>query len=209
LPPSPGAKSPLAAAPVLVDVPASYWAYPFVSALQKKGAIAGVSNGEFEPDRPVTRAELAEFISNAFGEKSGQRQLTFSDIPTNFWANEAIAKAVATGFMSGYAEGDFRPNQPVPRYQVWVSLASGLKLDPPAAPTDLLQRFGDRDRMPEWAVEQVAASTAAGLVVNHPDLARLDPEKPATRAEVAAAIYQALVQSGEAKAIDSRFIARP
>ena len=113
-----------------------------------------------------------------------------------------------TGFMKGYSEDEFRPVENIPRYQVLVALATGLGLEPSGDPLFILQNFSDRDKIPQWAISQVAAATEAGLAVNRPnfDLQSLRPEEPATRAEVAAMIYQTLQQLGTVEAVDSEYI---
>ena len=59
----------------------------------------------------------------------------------------------------------------------------------------------DADKIPQYAVDDVAAATRAGIVVNHPNLRLLNPNQPATRGEIAALIYQALVSQGRATPI--------
>ena len=76
------------------------------------------------------------------------------------------------------------------RLQVLLSLVNGLDLSGGA--TDLLNRYDDRDQVPTWAQPAVATATQKRFVVNYPDIKRLHPEQDATRAEVAAMVYQAL-----------------
>ena len=126
---------------------------------------------------------------------------SFDDIPDQFWAKDFITHAVNTGFMSGYSDEIFEPDQNIPRYQVLVSLVSGLglpKVEDPQAASDVLQDFPDFADMPEWAFGQVAASQEANLIINPPDDGDvLAPSRPATRAEVSAMIYKALVNAGK------------
>jgi len=61
--------------------------------------------------------------------------------------------------------------------------------------------YQDTAAIPQYAVDDVAATTAAGIVVNYPDQLVLNPTQPATRGEVAALIYQALVSQGKAAPI--------
>jgi|GEM_PF-1633194 len=199
------------------DVPADHWAYPFITKLHAQGMLPDYPDGKFEPDRPVTRAELAAQIQRAFVNEPGQRQLAFADIPANYWAAEAIEGAVDKKFMSGYPATDFQadeqiprfqPDKKVPRYEVLVALASGLELDP-NSPVSSLQRFQDQGKLPDWSKGKISASTLGGIVVNHPDPVLLEPEKNATRAEVAAMIHQALVQKGQLEQIDSEFVVAP
>lgn len=199
------------------DVPVDHWAYPFITKLHAQGIIPDYPDGKFEPDRPVTRAELAAQIQKAFVNEPGQRPLTFSDIPADYWAAAAIEGAVDKKFMSGYPAADFQadeqiprfqPNKKVPRYEVLVALASGLELDP-NSPVSSLQRFQDQGQLPDWSKGKIAASTLGGMVVNHPDPVLLEPETNATRAEVAVMIHQALVQKGQLEPIDSEFVVKP
>ena len=208
----PLAKPPATSPPPTVDisdVPADHWAYPFVKALHEEGIVPDFPDGKFQPDKPVTRAELAAQIQRAFKDDSEQRALNFTDVAEDYWANAAIQQAVKSGFMNGYPEGDFRPDRPVPRYEVLVALVSGLELDKVANPDARLDQFQDRQDLPSWSEGQIAAATDAGLVVNHPEPAQLDPQKPATRADVAVMVYQALVQDGKVEEIDSEHVINP
>ena len=192
---------------VFSDINQQYWAYPFIAKLGEKQLISDADN--FEPDELITRAGMANLISNAFKETpSIETPKEFTDVPANSNLAADINKAVAMGFMNGYSEGDFRPEQNIPRYQVLVSLATGLNLEPSGDANTILQNFSDRGELPEWSLDKVAAATEAGLAINRPGLAltSLDPNEPATRAEVAAMIYQTLAKSGTVPAIDSEYI---
>jgi hypothetical protein len=63
--------------------------------------------------------------------------------------------------------------------------------------------YTDADAIPEYAIAPVTAATQANLVVNYPNVQQLNPDAPLTRAEAAAHIYQALVQSGQAEPLAS------
>lgn len=191
------------------DVPEDHWAYPFITKLHSEGIIPDYPDGKFQPDKPVTRAELAAQIQRAFVNEPGQRNLTFSDIASDYWAADAIEGAVDKKFMSGYPEGDFQPDKLVPRYEVLVALVSGLELDIPTSPETSLQQFQDQGQLPDWSKGKIAASTQENIVVSHPEPGLLKPEANATRAEVAAMIYQALVQSGRLKPIESEYVVTP
>lgn len=191
------------------DVPEDHWAYPFIAKLHAQGIIPDYPDGKFQPDKPVTRAELAAQIQRAFVDEPGQRTLTFSDIASDYWAADAIEGAVDKKFMSGYPEGDFQPDKLVPRYEVLVALVSGLELEIPTSPDSSLQRFQDQGQLPDWSKGQIAASTQESIVVSHPEPGLLKPEANATRAEVAAMIYQSLVQSGRLEPIESEYVVTP
>ena len=194
------------------DVAPQHWAQPFITGLAAKKIVSGFpDSNNFQPDEPVTRAQLARYIegAGAFDRPKTSNTAQFPDIPPDHWAVSSIDEAVSTGFMKGYSEGNFQPDQRIPRVQALVALATGLELKPKNNPDQTLQRFQDRDQIPEWARSQVAAATEAGLVVNYPDLQALNPNQPATRAEVAAMIYQALVRLGKVQEAPSDYIVRP
>ncbi len=189
------------------DVPETHWAYPFIQPMYEAGYLPDLPQGRFQPDQALTRAELAALISRAFGSTPGKSSARrFSDIPSTYWAAPAIDNAVALGFMDGYPEGDFRPEQTVPRYEVLVALSTGLELAPPASPDLTLKVFVDLDALPTWARPKVAAATEDALVVNYPVPDQLNPDKAATRAEIVAMIHQALVDQGKLPAVKSEYV---
>lgn len=197
------------------DVPEKYWAEPFIKGLAAQRIVTGFPGGtNFQPDEPVTRAQLAAQIRSAFEQPKRKSAIDFPDVDQDYWAKDPIAEAVETGFMNGYAVSEsepnqFKPNQPVPRVQVLVALVSGLNLQAKSSPEKILKRYQDSDEIPDWAKAQVAAATEAGLVVNYPDLQALKPNEPATRAEVTAMIYQALLRLGRVEEAPSDYIVRP
>ena len=188
------------------DVSEDYWAYPFIQRLYDQGLLPDLPEGKFQPDKSLTRAELAALISQAFLQGEAEQAPGFIDVPANYWAAGAIQRTVETGFMSGYPEGDFRPDELVPRYEVLVSLASGLGLKPANDPSQTLLQFLDADALPMWAFSKVAAATETGVAVNYPDRTRLEPQEPATHAEIAVMIYQALLETGQVEKIDSPYV---
>jgi hypothetical protein len=158
----------------------------------------GLPNGTFDPNRPMTRAELAVQVANGFAIAAQKPARTFPDVPADYWATAPITKAVQTGFMTGYPEGDFRPNQTVPRLQVLLALAAGLSLPAPNTPDPFLQQYQDQTAIPGWARPSVAAVIAADIITTSPRTQnQLRPNDPATRAEVAAIMYRTLVYMGK------------
>lgn len=188
-----------------VDVPQNYWARPFIDALSARGIVTGFAGDYFRPDRPVTRAEFAALLQDAFDQNPGQNTTQFKDVPADFWAVPAINRANQTGFLEGYPGNIFRPQQEIPRAQVLVALASGLNLPTVSAPEQVLGVYKDANQIPDYATERVAAATQAGLVTNYPDPKLLQPNRNASRAEVAAIIHQALAQAGKVEPIESQY----
>ncbi len=183
-----------------------YWAQPYIEALIAKDVIAGFPDGSFKPTDPVTRAQFATILSKAFAPPSMREAQEFKDVKQNFWAYQAIQTAYKGGFVAGYPGGLFQPQQAIPRVQSLVSLANGLKLS--ANNPNALAIYADADQVPKYATDPVSAATVRELVVNYPIPTQLNPNRDATRAEVAAFVYQALVNTGRASAIASPYVVR-
>ncbi|MBW4575304.1 MAG: family 10 glycosylhydrolase [Aphanothece sp. CMT-3BRIN-NPC111] len=184
-----------------------HWAQPCIQQLVQRQIISGYPDGTFKPNSSVTRAEFAVLAGKAFPNAPVVRSgSNFADIPSNYWAKDAIARAYRAGFLSGYPGQMFKPNEKIPRVQVLVSLASGLKYSPaqPVAGT-LNAAFADASAIPDYGRNAIAAATEKQLVVNYPNVRTLNPNQQATRGEVAAFICQALGNSG---VVPSQYIAK-
>ncbi len=188
------------------DVSSNYWAAQFIQQLSQRGVIAGFPDGSFRPEEPVTRAQFAAMVNKAF-QKAQQRQaINFVDVPSNYWASSAIQQAYTIGFLSGYPGNRFQPNQAIPRQQVLVSLANGLGYTSGGNTENTLKYFNDASNIASYARSPIAAATEKQIVVNYPNVKSLNPTATATRAQVAAFIYQALVSSNQASAINSPYV---
>lgn len=191
------------------DVTDDYWAKPYIDALSSRQLIQGFDETTFKPDEPVNRAQLAALINQAFVLNPEKDQIAFSDLGEAEWAQEAIEEAVKGGFMTGFPDESFQPNLPVPRVQVMTALVTGLQTQASGDVNAMVERYSDKDSIPDWAIGKVAAATQAGLAVNYPELTELAPNQPATRAEVAAMIYQALSYQGRLDPIESDYVVQP
>ncbi|MEH2066187.1 MAG: S-layer homology domain-containing protein [Nostoc sp.] len=188
------------------DVSSNYWAAQFIQQLSQRGVIAGFPDGSFRPEEPVTRAQFAAMVNKAFQKAQERQTINFTDVPSNYWASSAIGQAYTIGFLSGYPGNRFEPNQAIPREQVLVSLANGLGYTPGGNTESTLQYFNDGSNIASYARSPIAAATEKQIVVNYPNVKFLNPTATATRAQVAAFIYQALVSSNQASAINSPYV---
>jgi hypothetical protein len=184
-----------------------HWAQAYIEALAGLGAIAGFPDGNFRPSDPVTRAQFAAIIAKAFAPTAQKPASDFLDVRRDYWAYQVIQTAYQGGFLSGYPDRTFHAEESIPRVQVLVSLASGLSLR--SDNTTVLSVFSDASSIPNYALTAIAGATQKKLVVNYPTLTQLHPNQNATRADVAAFVYQALVNAGRAKAIPSPYLVSP
>jgi hypothetical protein len=187
------------------DVSSNYWASEFIQDLSSRGIIKGFTDGSFRPNDIVTRAQFASMVSS-FDTANVRSAVAFPDVPTSFWANSAIRTAYQKGFMSGYPNGTFSPNQPIPRAQALVSLANGLGYSATGNVDSTLNYYSDASSIPDYARTSIAAATTKSMVVNYPTVTQLNPNRSMTRAEAVAFIYQALNSTGKVPAIASSYI---
>ncbi len=200
-------QAPATAQATFPDVPSNHWANSFIRELVNRGVIAGFPDGTFRPQDPVTRAQFAAMLQKAFRKGSVRSSVQFVDVASSYWAASAIQSAYTSGFMAGYPGNVFRPEENIPRAQVLVSLANGLNYTASNSVDSVLLAYNDSGSIPAYARASIAAATERRIVVNYPSVQTLAPNQVATRADVAAFIYQALVSQGEAVAINSPYIA--
>jgi hypothetical protein len=188
------------------DVASNYWAAGFINELVSRGVIAGFPDGSFKPDAPVTRAQFAAMVQKALSKAKTRETIAFVDVSSSYWAYTAINNAYTMGFMSGYPGQVFSPEQNIPREQVLVALANGLNYSTTNNVDTVLSYYSDAASISSFARASIAAATERKMVVNYSNLKQLNPKRNATRAEVAALIYQALFSQGQVSAISSQYI---
>ena len=98
------------------DVAKSHWAANYIGYMQQFGIITGYADGSFRPDASVTRAEFAAIASRFETLTVGTK--SFSDVPSSHWAAKYINFAATRGWVNGYADGTFRPNNSITRAEV-------------------------------------------------------------------------------------------
>ena len=92
------------------------WASTEIATLANAGILQGYTDGTFRPNAAITRAEFAA-IAARFDKLSGGTK-SFSDVPTDHWAYAAITSAAEKGWVTGYSDGTFRPNNAITRAEV-------------------------------------------------------------------------------------------
>ena len=113
------------------DVAAGAWYNHAVSTLSAMGIVKGDSNGKFNPNAPITRAEFAA-IAARFDDKANTTAVDFSDIASH-WAKDEISAAANNGWIYGYTDGTFRPNNKITRAEAMTLVNRVLKRLPETA----------------------------------------------------------------------------
>ncbi|PWB73277.1 MAG: CAP domain-containing protein [Anaerolineales bacterium] len=113
------------------DVPTTYWAAPWIKQLAAEGITGGCGGGNFCPDTPVTRAQMAVFLLKS---KHGVSYVppaasgVFADVPVGYWADKWIEQLAAEGITGGCGGGNYCPDTPVTRAQMAVFLVKTFNL---------------------------------------------------------------------------------
>ncbi|BAY07466.1 S-layer homology domain-containing protein [Calothrix sp. NIES-2098] len=172
----------------------NHWAKTSIIAAAQRSILKGYPDGTFRPAAPVTRAEFAAIISNGLPKQSPSRPaIDFIDVPANHWAAKAIAEAYQTNYLSGYPNRMFKPNELILRVQALTALASGLNYGVTADPINTVKKYyDDFGQIPGYATRAIAAATEKRIVVNYPNIKRLQPNQNVTRGEIAAFICRVL-----------------
>ncbi|BBH22523.1 hypothetical protein Back11_38680 [Paenibacillus baekrokdamisoli] len=180
---------------------ANHWAKNAVNDMGSRMIISGNGNGQFSPDRNVTRAEFAAIIVRGLGLKLENAATPFSDVKTADWYSSAINTAYAHHLINGFADGTFRPNDNITREQAMVMIAKAmtiteLKSKLPVQSADAtLRPYADTADASNWALSSIADSVQAGVVSGRTS-SQLAPKAYMTRAEVATIIQKLLQKSG-------------
>ena len=106
------------------DVKTDYWFYKEVETLYNIGIVDGTDEHKFSPDAPVTRAEFAVMAAR-FANLDYEGGNLFDDVPNGHWAYSYINAAANAGWVEGYPDGSFRPDEPISRAEV-VRLVNGM-----------------------------------------------------------------------------------
>ncbi|MGN9165499.1 S-layer homology domain-containing protein [Tissierellaceae bacterium HCP3S3_D8] len=105
------------------DVDYARWSNKHIATLAKGKIIEGYQDGSFRPGNNITRAELAT-IASRFDKLSPFESNTFSDIE-NHWANQYINSATQKGWVNGYPDKTFKPDQYITRAE-FVTLVNNV-----------------------------------------------------------------------------------
>lgn len=99
------------------DVANTRWSATAISYMNELGLIKGYPDGTFKPEKNITRAEFAA-MATRFANLTGTGVQSFVDVPSTHWANDFIARAASYGWVSGYPDGTFKPENNITRAEV-------------------------------------------------------------------------------------------
>lgn len=186
-PPSSPPPPPPSSSSTYSDVPSDHWAHRIVEELRARGALYGCAAGQFCPNQPISRADLAFAIAKLNGQGfTAPSTPTFSDVGKSHWGYAAIEEVAALGVITSCGSGKFCPNDPVSRAAgaVFVRRAKGYADYVPGSPT-----FSDVP-LSHWASRAIERLVRHDIVGGYGD-GTYRPATELTRAQAAAMLARA------------------
>ncbi|SHJ13340.1 S-layer homology domain-containing protein [Desulfofundulus thermosubterraneus] len=166
-----------------------HWAQKQVEKWADKGLVGGYQDGTFRPNKAVTRAEFVALVNRAMNKQNTGATIKFKDVRPGDWFYREVAAAVSAGYVGGYEDGTFRPNQPITRQEAASIISRLLNLE--SGEASVLGKFKDAGRIGSWARGSVAAVVARGLMGGYSD-GTFGPAMSITRAETVVVLDRAI-----------------
>lgn len=156
------------------DLAPNHWGYEKVMEFVQKGYMKGYEDNTFKPDGSLTRAEFVHVINNYFGFTGNENVITtLSDVEQNEWYAKGVNEAVARGYMVGYEDGTFRPNNPITRQEAIVVLAKILNLNDNTSSEIALEylkaKYSDYNTIEPWALNAMYNFSKLGYINGYED----------------------------------------
>lgn len=184
------------------DMTTSHWAYEQIKDLSEQSIVIGYPDGTFKPDDNVTRAEFCSMAIKALGQEHANvvQPIKFTDIDENYWAYDAIEKAVYFDLISNDKDSEkFRPEYPVSRAEainIAVNSLTTEQISPQKAHDVLEKKYADVDSIPDWFIVAAGKAEILDMIASIPERRKyMDADRPATRAEVTAILNNMMIQA--------------
>ncbi|MEK4235841.1 Ig-like domain-containing protein [Paenibacillus sp. FSL H7-0714] len=150
-----------------------------------KGYILGYADGSFNPERMITRAEMATILARLWGKNEAQVSSSYKDVDTTYWALQSISIVTAQGLMKGYEDGSFKPNQLITRAEMAIIVER--LLDNAQSGTSSFKDINSG----HWAKNAIDGAKATGIINGYLD-GTFRPNQTLTRAEAVVMINRLL-----------------
>lgn len=161
-----------------------HWAGSVLAKWESQALISGYEDGTIRPDNEISRAEFVSLVNRVAGYQAAGSAVKFSDVKTGDWYAGQVAIAVNEGYIGGFEDNTFRPNDSVTRAQAAAIIARIKNLPSDAA---RVEQFADAAATPDWAKGVVGAVANAGYMIGD-EANNFNAEKALTRAEAVAAL---------------------
>ncbi|NOU88456.1 hypothetical protein GC102_22255 [Paenibacillus sp. LMG 31460] len=165
-----------------------------IDSLVDSGIISGYADGTFQPQKAITRAELAKILVLSLGLKEDPTKAeSFKDINATSWYRGYVGALVASGITQGTSLTSFSPEAKVTREELIVFFIRALGLDEIASKSPIINTFSDKNLIADWAKSPVSLAAQIGFVngtEGQDRSTRFNPKDPAERQALARLAYE-------------------
>ncbi len=155
----------------------------------------GDASGSFRPDADITRAEVCAIFHRLLKDKNVEATASFTDVAADAWYAEAVNVLATLEIVNGYADGTFKPENPISRAEFAAICARFAKT------ADGTVRFSDVPAS-HWAYDEINTAAAYGWITGYSDGA-FKPDNNISRAEAATMVNRMLGRLADNGAIDA------
>jgi hypothetical protein len=159
-------------------------------------------DGNFYPERLLSRAELATIMVKAFRldkrQAVSEENVVIADVPASNWAFNDIQIVLKTDIMKGYRGNLFFPNQRVTRAEALAIFAQAygvFQFDDDTV-NETLSSYPDAGSIPTWARRAIATVVSEGFI-NTDSQGNISPLRPMTRGDMAYVLSKYLQRQKE------------
>ena len=169
--------------PVLpfADVPEGAWFYDAVEYVWEQGLVQGISETEFGPSLPATRAMVVTLLYRLDGAEMAPQTSSFDDVEPGCWYHAPVEWALENGITTGVSETEFAPGRNVIREQ-FVAFLHRYAGEPES--DTLPEHFSDWGEVSGYAQRAMAWAVEEGLLTGYDD-GTVKPLRALNRAELA------------------------
>ena len=191
------------------DVPESHWAHSQITTLADEGVISGYPDNTFQPEGMVTREEFSAMLVKALRQQGFNPSgcMPYTDMCQDMWSYGDVNRINDLELVVGYPDNTFRPTADITKTEAMIVLSNTLNscmsckscadncdsmknCSTCMNSKEILGKFKDASDIKCWAKKGVSKSVKNDIYVKYPDPKMLEPNKKATRAEIADLLYQ-------------------
>lgn len=158
--------------------------------------ISGYTDGTFRPDNTITRGEAATIIAKLDGiDGINEYKSAFNDVADNAWYKNYVGFANEKGYISGYENDTFKPENPITRAEFTAIIYNYTHIYKPSKPSKEKSHYSDVTS-DHWAAGYINAMALSGLISGYAD-GTFKPNNTITRAEAITMINKALGRNAD------------
>ena len=160
---------------------ANHWSKAEIEDFASNGYVGGYDDNTFRPNNDITRAEFVRIVNKYF-EFTKVEGENFTDVNEGAWYYKDICIGIREGYINGYQDGTFRPNEPITREEAASIVRTITGLDENGS-----LKFADDNEIGSWAKKSVYALADNKIMSGYEDNT-FRPKNKITRAEAVATL---------------------